>query len=66
LWDEFTIAIRHGNDHRLVREIFERLLRETVGEYAQYAKQSWKVMVGKYRIEDARVEPMVSMVVNDN
>jgi small-conductance mechanosensitive channel len=66
LWDEFTIAIRHGSDHRLVREILERLLREIVGEYAEYAKQSWKVMVAKYRIEDARIEPMVSMVANEN
>ncbi len=66
LWDEFTIAIRHGSDHRLAREIFKRVLQETVGEYAAFARQSWKVMVGKYRIEDARVEPMVSMMANEN
>lgn len=66
LWDEFTIAIRHGSDHRLVREILERILRETIGEYADFAKQSWKLMVKKYRIEDARVQPIVTMVANEN
>ncbi len=66
LWDEFTIAIRHGSDHRLVREILERILNDTIGEYADFAKQSWKLMVKKYRIEDARVQPIVTMVANEN
>ncbi len=66
LWDEFTIAIRHGSDHRVVREILERILNDTIGEYADFAKQSWKLMVKKYRIEDARVRPIVTMVANEN
>lgn len=29
-------------------------------------KETWKHLVGRYAIEDARVEPMVTMIANDN
>ncbi len=66
LWDEFAIAIRHGSDHRLVRRVLQRVLQDVVGEYTEFAKKSWETMVSKYRIEDARVEPMVTMVADEN
>ena len=66
LWDEFAIAIRHGSNHELVREILMRVLKDVVGEYTEFAKSSWTTMVRKYRIEDARVEPMVTMVADEN
>ncbi len=66
LWDEFTIAIRHGSDHHLVREILSRVLQAEVGEYTAFAKQSWDQMVRKYRIEEAQVEPMITMVASEN
>ncbi|MGB7063237.1 MAG: mechanosensitive ion channel family protein [Candidatus Zixiibacteriota bacterium] len=66
LWDEITLPVKYGSDQRLVREILQRVLDETVGEYAAWAKETWKEMVKKYRIEDERVEPMVTMTANDN
>jgi hypothetical protein len=30
------------------------------------AQKTWRGMVNKYRIEDARVEPMVTLIANDN
>jgi len=66
LWDEIKLPVRYGSDQRLVREILQRVLAETVGDYASWAKETWKEMVKKYRIEDERVEPMVSMTATDN
>ena len=66
LWDEIKLPVKYGSDQRLVREILQRVLAETVGDYAAWAKETWKEMVKKYRIEDERVEPMVSMTANDN
>ena len=66
LWDEIKLPVKYGSDQRLVREILQRVLAETVGDYAAWAKETWKEMVKKYRIEDERVEPMVTMMANDN
>jgi len=66
LWDEITVPIRYGGDRRQARDLIERVVQEVVGGYAEFAKQSWEHMVAKYRIEDARVQPMVTMVANDN
>lgn len=66
LWDEFTVPVKYGCDHRLARDLIHHAVTEVVGEYAGFAKESWKDMVAKYRIEDASVEPMVTLVANDN
>ncbi len=66
LWDEITIPVRHGSDHRLAREILHRAVDDLVGSYARQAESSWKSMVEKFNIVDARVQPMVTLAVNDN
>jgi small-conductance mechanosensitive channel len=66
LWDEINLPVKYGSDHRLVREILRRILIEIVGDYAAWAQETWKEMVKKYRIEDERVEPMITMTANDN
>jgi small-conductance mechanosensitive channel len=66
LWDEITVPVKYGADHRLARDIIQRVVAEVVGEYVPVAQESWKGMVAKYRIEDASVEPMVTLVANDN
>ncbi|HKI95478.1 MAG TPA: mechanosensitive ion channel family protein [Gemmatimonadales bacterium] len=66
LWDEITIPVRYGSDHRLARALIERAVLGEVGEYTRAAADEWRRMVQKYRIEDARVEPMITLVANDN
>jgi small-conductance mechanosensitive channel len=66
LWDEIKIPIKYGSDYKLAREIFYNIAQEVVGEYVKFAQQSWKDMVKKYLIEDASVEPMVTLIANDN
>ena len=66
LWDEITLPIRFESDQRLTREILQRVVNEVVGDYVPYAKNTWKEMVQKYKIEHETVEPMVTMIANDN
>jgi small-conductance mechanosensitive channel len=66
LWDEIKVPIKYGCEHRLAREILERVANEVVGDYAPGAKAAWQNLVAQFRIEDARVEPMITMIANDN
>ena len=66
LWDEIFIPVKYGSDYALARKIFEAVLTEVSGEYASQSKKVWRQMSERYMIEDARVEPMVTLVANDN
>lgn len=66
LWDEITIPVKYGGDHRLARKILNDVANEIVGDYATSAIESWNEMVKKYLLEDAGVEPIISLVANDN
>lgn len=66
LWDEVMIPIQYGCDYHQAREIIGKVAEEVVGEYARNARQAWKDAVAKYMIEDARVDPVVTMVANQN
>ena len=43
-----------------------RVGAEVVGDYAEGARNAWKEITKTYLVEDAMVEPMVSMIANDN
>ncbi|MDJ0800457.1 MAG: mechanosensitive ion channel [Calothrix sp. MO_167.B12] len=66
VWDEISIPIKYGSDRRLVREILQKVADEVVGEYIPIARTNWQRMVHKYLIEDARIEPAVTLMPNDN
>lgn len=66
VWDEIVIPVKYGSDHHLAREILQRVAAEVVGEYIPQAKTYWKQMLHKYLIEDASVEPVVTLVTTDN
>ncbi len=66
LWDEIRIPVKYGSDSRTARTVLERVAVDVTGAYAQKALMSWKQMVQKYMIEDARVDPMVTLIANDN
>ncbi|MEA5508485.1 mechanosensitive ion channel domain-containing protein [Crocosphaera sp. UHCC 0190] len=66
VWDEIVIPVKYGSDHHLAREILQRVAEEVVGEYVPHANTHWKEMVHKYLIENARVEPAVTLVTTDN
>jgi len=66
LWDEIQLPIRYGSDYDFVRSELLTAAEEIVGEYTQYAQIHWGKMVRRYRIEPARVEPMVTIRATDN
>jgi len=66
LWDEITVPVKYGSDYRLAREIMHKIAIESVGDLVPGAKKTWREMVGKYRIEDAMIEPAVTLIANDN
>lgn len=66
LWDEITVPVKYGSDHRLAREILERVVKEVGGDLASRVRARWQEIVRTYRIEDARLEPSVSLAANDN
>jgi len=66
VWDEIIIPVKYGSDHRLARQILQKVADEVVGEYVAQAQVEWKNLVRKYLIEDASIEPMVTLVTTDN
>jgi len=66
LWDEITLPVRYGSDWKLARQLIESVAKEVCGGFAQESRDAWRGAVAKYRLEDAEVEPMVTLVANDN
>lgn len=66
LWDEITIPVKYGSDYKRARKILEQISSDVMGGQVPLAQQTWQKMVNKYRIEDARIEPMVTLAANDN
>lgn len=66
LWDEITLPVRYGSDWKLAREMLARVADEVCKDYALQSKEAWNEAVAKYRLEPAQVEPMVTLVANDN
>ena len=66
VWDEIIVPVRHGSDYRLAREIFQQVVDEITGHYVASAKAEWNRMTQKYLVEDARIEPLVTLIANDN
>jgi small-conductance mechanosensitive channel len=66
LWDELKVPVKYGSDWELTDRLLRECCNEIVGDYTQKAKSTWKKMVKTYQIENAVVEPMVTMIANDN
>lgn len=66
LWDEITVPVKYGSDYKLAREILKKIADDSLGALVPKAQQTWHMMVNKYRIEDARIEPAVTLIANDN
>lgn len=66
LWDEISVPVKYGSDYRRAREILRSIADDAVAGVGAEARKAWRGMVNKYRIEDAQIEPMVTLVVNDN
>lgn len=66
LWDEIQVPIRYGSDYREARRLLMTVATTVLGDYAQSAKARWQELVRSYRIDDARIDPQVTLIANDN
>lgn len=66
LWDEIVIPVRYGSDWEFARKVFSDVVNEICRDYASQSREAWKKTVMKYRLEDAQIEPMITLAANDN
>ncbi len=66
VWDEVMVPVSHDSDPEAARSILLAAADAEVGEYARRAASGWGKVVKTYRIENARVEPMVALHANEN
>jgi len=66
LWDEITLPVRYGSDWKLAKTMLHQIVDDVLVGYANQVKQSWREMVVRYRVEDANVEPMITLRATDN
>ena len=66
VWDEIKIPVKYGGDFHRAQEILEQVAQEVVGDYVSFAQKTWEKMYRKYAIEQASVQPMISVRANDN
>jgi len=66
LWDEITVPVRYGSDRATARRILESCVQEVAGEFIPSARESWRGLVAKFRVENATVDPLITMIANDN
>jgi small-conductance mechanosensitive channel len=67
LWDELRIPVQYGGDHRLARRILEEIGTEIASEqFTATVRSAWRQMLQKYLLENAGVEPQVTLVLTDN
>ncbi len=66
LWEELKIPIRYGSDVDLAEKIILSAITEELGVVGAASRADWGRLVRKYRIEDARLDPMVTIALTDN
>jgi len=66
LWDEIKIPVKYGCDVGLTDRILQSIVNDVTADYANDAKETWSKVQMKYLVENARVEPMVTLILNDN
>jgi small-conductance mechanosensitive channel len=66
LWDEITLPVRYGSDWEFGRQVFARVVNEICADYAIQSRKAWNEAVKKYQLEDAAIEPMITLAANDN
>jgi small-conductance mechanosensitive channel len=66
LWDEITLPVRYGSDWKLAKRMLVGVADEVCKDFALESRDAWLEAVKKYRLEEAKVEPAVTMVANDN
>lgn len=66
LWDELVVPVKTTSDYAMAKKMFQDILDQVVGDFATGSQASWDKMIGEYRVENAQVQPMVTLVFDEN
>lgn len=66
LWDEIKIPVQYGSNYEKAKELFLSVAKQVTFADTAKSAETWKLIVSKFMIEDAKTEPMVTLVANDN
>lgn len=66
LWDEFKLPVRYGSNWKLAQQLIETAVRNHVEDFTNQSHEEWNHIVRKFLIEQAQLEPTVTLVANDN
>jgi small-conductance mechanosensitive channel len=66
VWDEITVPVKYGSDHTLARKLIQKAADDSVIEYVEFARETWKRMTRKFAVEDSIIDPMIFLTANDN
>lgn len=66
LWDEIVLPVKYGSDWKLARNMLRGLVNEVLVDYSTQVRTDWLTMVQRYRLEEANVEPMITLRATDN
>jgi small-conductance mechanosensitive channel len=66
LWDELTVPVHFGSEYTYAKTVFADIATKTVGDYVPQSDAVWQNMLKKYLIEDAGLNPTVTISFNEN
>lgn len=66
LWDEISVPVKTNSDYEYAQKIFHEILLDEVGEFSNTSQLAWDQMIGKYSLENAKVQPAVSASFDEN
>jgi small-conductance mechanosensitive channel len=66
LWDEIALPVRYGSDWEYTRATLNRVVDEICKDYAVQSAEAWVQAVNRYRLEETKIEPMITLAATDN
>lgn len=66
LWDEIKVPIHYGSDYDAATELITKVGLEVAGDLSGKSMEEWHHLQRRYRLEEARTAPVVSITANDN
>lgn len=66
VWDEINLPVHYGSDVEQTTQLLLDAATQTLGDFPAQAQRHWQIMVRKYLIENAVVDPTVGIKLTDN
>lgn len=61
LWDEIVVSVSHDSDINFVKEKLLSIAKSVVENQISSAQTEWSLMLNKYKVEPAIIEPTVNL-----